>query len=267
MIRAVFVPDGFVRRIEKGSVAILRNELSGVDDEVLWRRAEALGVDTGRGSIWRTRLGDLELVMRDYRRGGLLRALLPDVFASPRRACRELEVSVLLARAGVPTIEVMGAVARRRGPGWQLRLVTRRLDGATDLVAFAAEHPRHRHAAVRAAGAVVAAAFAAGLAHPDLHPANLLARLVDDAVQVVLIDLDRTRLVPRIDAPLRDAMLVRMARWLRRHAQDLPLRPTRSDHLRFLAGMGMDRAARHVLWPTLDRRLQAALQRRGLAAR
>ena len=52
-------------------------------------------------------------------------------------------------------------------------------------------------------------------------------------------------------------MLLRMARYLERHADRLPTAARAVDTLRFLAGMGLDRSERRSEW----RRLEVAYER------
>ena len=264
----MIVPEGFLRRVTPEGTALLRSDLGGAPLAEWWRSGEPMAEVAGRGSVARATIGGIEVVLRDYRRGGAFRHVLPDLFSSPRRAFRELLVAAELRRRGVGVAEPVAALARKRTLGFELRIATVFLRTASALPRFIAEHPALRAAAVRAAGAVVGRAFAAGLHHRDLHPDNLLARSRDDGtVEVVLIDLDRARLVDDLDGSTRDAMLVRMARYLHRHARDLPVQPSATDHLRFLGGLGLRRDERRAAWAVLDPKLRRALARRGLALR
>ncbi|MDA0375580.1 MAG: phosphotransferase, partial [Planctomycetota bacterium] len=172
-----------------------------------------------------------------------------------------------LQAEGVPVVEPLCAASRRRGPLRELRLATCLVDGAVPLPAFLARHPELRRAAVRRAGEVVGRAFEAGLVHPDLHPDNLIVSSGEASAEEVivhLLDLDRARIASAADRVPRGAMLVRMARYLLRHREDLAVRVQWSDRLRFLAGMGLDRAARRALLLELGPALARQAARRGL---
>ena len=65
----------------------------------------------GRGGVQRR--GDL--VLRPYRRGGLVRFLVQSSYASPRRFEREWLVHRALWEAGFPTVRPLGYGFRRRG--------------------------------------------------------------------------------------------------------------------------------------------------------
>ena len=178
-----------------------------------------------------------------------------------------IELLLKLQKKGVPVVTPLAALARKQGLFWRLRLLTELLPGAMPLPTFLAEHPEHRRAAIEAAGRVVRLAFGAGLFHPDLHPDNLLARLPEGGKQpeVRLLDLDRAELRKQLTTEEQDRMLLRMARYLRRHERDLPIEPTHQDHLRFLKGMGMKPEERHLRMRELVPLLRQELARHGIA--
>lgn len=205
----------------------------------------------GRGGVGELRVGGHALVCRPYRRGGWLAGLLGDRYASPRRARDELLVLAELQRRGVAVVGPVAAVARRSGLCWRLRLCTERLAGARTSSQFLAEHAALRRRTAAAIARTVRAAFDAGLRHPDLHLDNVLCVEAAGDVRAVLVDLDRARLGPPVDTAARDAMLSRMLRYCVKHAHRLPAAPTRAESMRFLVGLGIDRAERRRLWRAL----------------
>ena len=232
-----------------------------------WASGTTLAGARGRGGAGLIELGPgVTGVFRDYRRGGALGWLLPRSYLDPDRPRRELKALARLRRAGVPVVEPLAALSRRHLVIFhRLRLITRYLVGARPLPEFLARESAWRRAAVREAGRVVALAFAAGLVHRDLHPDNLVARVVDGRGEVHLLDLDRALVRPPLTVADKDSMLLRMARYLRRHAGDLPVCPSAGESLRFLAGMGMSRDERRR---NLDRwrpMYERQLARHGLA--
>lgn len=239
----------------------MHDTLAALPLSAFWEAGDALPGALGRGGVRVLRLGGVATVVRRYRRGGALRRFLPDRFRSADRAFRELELSVALRAEGLPIPEPLAALARRTRLGWELAIATRLVVGARPLPAFVAEHAALRRPAMRAAGALVARAFAAGLLHPDLHPGNVLARAASDGEpELTLIDLDRARRLPRLTPAQRDAMLVRMARWLWRHARELPSAPRTRDFAEFLRGMGLWGRARRAEHRRLARLVQRALR-------
>ena len=53
------------------------------------------------------------IVVRKYRRGGLLRFLNADVFLGPQRPFDELAVTLQAAKADIPVAEILGALSQR----------------------------------------------------------------------------------------------------------------------------------------------------------
>lgn len=263
------LPQGFrwVRAPDDACHAVLHRDLPDAAVHSLWGAGTPLGADTvgtggGRGSIVALEDSGLRLVARDLRRGGLLRRVLPDRFLDPRRSLRELLVLERLRSAGVRCLEPVAVLVQRRGPFARQRLVTRRFEGALPLLDLMAGMPALRRGAVREAGAVVGAAFEAGLRHPDLHPENVLAAVRDGAVEVRLCDLDRASAEGRPVPPAaRTAMLTRMVRFTVKHRARLPTRPTRSDQLRFLRAF-LEPAAARATYRAVADRLARQLRRR-----
>ncbi len=245
-----FVPDGYALRSGPAGTAIVRADLAHVPLERFWAAGTALADAKGRGSVQILEVAPgLSVVARDYRRGGALRALLPDRFFGKERAYRELATLCALRAAGVLAVEPIAALAQGSGPLTRLRLCTRLLADALPLPLFVARQPHRRREAIRAAGRVVAAAFACGLRHPDLHPDNLLVLASARPLRVELVDLDRAMLRPPLRPRDRDAMLLRMARYLVRHR----LPHSRADLLRFVLAFGLTVADFARLGPPLAR--------------
>lgn len=254
-----------MRRTDGADLALVREDLAAVPLAEFWQDGVPLDGALGRGGVRVARIGGLEVALRDYRRGGALRHLLPDVFRSEQRAFGELAVTAALRARGVAVVESVAAIARCRGRRCSLRLATLLVRDALPLPSFVAARGDLRCETLRRAGAVVAQAFDAGLSHRDLHPANLIARAaIDGTVEVVLLDLDRAELLDGLSSARRDAMLVRMARWLRRHARELGVTVRARDFAEFLRGMGLRRAERRVAWERMARKLRWSLIWRGI---
>jgi tRNA A-37 threonylcarbamoyl transferase component Bud32 len=254
----------------KGLRAVLRHDLGDVSLEAMWADGAPLSDAKGRGGVSVLAVTEeLRGVTRDFRRGGALGFLFPRSYLDPRRPERELRVLASLRRVGVPVVEPLAALSRRHL--WifhRLRLITGLIEGARPLPAFVAAEPCMRRAAVREAGRVTALAMEAGLEHRDFHPDNLVARQVgagtESRVEVFILDLDRAELHDELSTAARDGMLLRMARYLRRHEGDLPIRPTVVDSLRFLGGLGLNRVGRRAELRRLAPLLARELERHGL---
>lgn len=261
--------DEQYRRVDlRGEKSLLRQDLADVLPGLLWTTGSPLPGAKGRGGVSVLSLKHgIRAVARDYCRGGSIGFLLRKSYLDPARPQRELQLLLKLRKKGVPVVTPLAALARKQGLFWRLRLLTELLPGAMPLPAFLAEHPTQRRAAIEEAGRVVRLAFGAGLWHPDLHPDNLLACLTEEGrrPEVRLLDLDRAELRKQLTTAEQDRMLLRMARYLRRHQGDLPIEPTRQDHLRFLKGMGMELRERHLKLRELMPLLRQELARHGIA--
>ncbi len=252
----------FVASKDAGSLAWIRADLADVGAAAFWQPLLPLADAKGRGGAGTLRIGDVEMVVRPFRRGGALGTLLHDRYVRPSRVHRELEVLNALRQQGVPVVVPVAGVARRRGAFWQLRLCTERLHDVLPVPAFLAAFPGLRRFTAEAVGVVLRLAFGAGLRHPDLHLDNVLCQARGDRVRAVLVDLDRATLRAPVSEADRDAMLVRMQRHLVRHKARLPAVPSRAETMRLLRALGLDDAQRKVTWRRLAKKLQRQLRQR-----
>ncbi len=146
----------------------------------------------GRGGV--RRLG--EVIVRPYRRGGLVAKVNAKTYASPARFRRELAVHRALWEAGFPTVEPLGIAHRGNGLGVEGLFLTRYSEARpwpTDWNALAL--PELMKA--------LAALDAWGLFAPDLNATNVLL----GAGGILLLDWDRAAwtkgpLLPRYRARL-----------------------------------------------------------------
>jgi len=205
--------EGFeTRRAPGGAVLILRRGLASrlpaevLDDpeKLLEERGEA---GAGRGALARIAPeGGPGLVLKKYRHGGVLRAVLPEIFLGTRRMLDDLAASERARASGVPCAAVAGLVlSRRAGPLWEGYLLTEEIPdavtldralpgGGADLAAAAVRTVRRLHDA--------------GVLHRDLNLRNLLVR----GAEVFVIDLDGARLVASPTPTQRFANLSRLDR-------------------------------------------------------
>ncbi|HEU4995170.1 MAG TPA: lipopolysaccharide kinase InaA family protein [Gemmatimonadaceae bacterium] len=153
------------------------------------------------------------VVVRHNRHGGLFRSLTGDLFLSPTRAPYELEISIELAKRGVPTPDVMAYALYPPGGLFQRADVcTREVPEAHDLAhALERSNPGERNAALSAAARLVAVLSLAGARHHDLNAKNIL--VARDTAYV--LDVDRVTLGGRAES-LLNANLARLTRSLRK---------------------------------------------------
>jgi 3-deoxy-D-manno-octulosonic acid kinase len=158
-----------------------------------WRERGSLRVQAGgRGgvAIIESPVGDG--VLRHYRRGGLVQALLGDryLWTGPDRTrpFREFRLLAEVAGSGLPGPAPIAARYRREGLFYRADLITRRIIDAKTL-ADCLSAGRLDHDLAEAVGAVIGRFHRAGIWHADLNAHNIL--VAPDGVH--LIDFDRGR--------------------------------------------------------------------------
>jgi tRNA A-37 threonylcarbamoyl transferase component Bud32 len=157
------------------------------------------------------------------------RAWWRDFFRGPK-AKLEFDRARTLVGRGIETIEPL-ACARFRGR-WPRGsfLITRALEDTAPLDHVLIHHPPadpegRRRLTVELAE-YIAKLHAAGVAHPDLHPGNLLVRITANGYAFFLIDVHDIVLGQPLDVAARRRNLALFNRWFQ-------LRTSRADRLRF----------------------------------
>lgn len=201
-----------------------------------WRaRGAVAGAAVGRGSAIFVRQGERQLVLRHYRRGGLVARFGRDRYwfhdEDRTRPFAEWSLTWHLHRAGLPVPVPIAARYVREGRWYRGDLITERIPGAVSLAARLAQGSLLIATWV-AIGRCVRRFHAAGVCHPDLNAHNVL---LDDVGRVYLVDFDRGSL--RKAGMWRDANLVRLYRSLDKITDALPpARVTEADWHSLLAG-------------------------------
>jgi len=217
------IPDGFtfaragrLRLLVRTDAPELRSLLERWAGGTLPPARALLG---GRGGVGAFQLrADLTVVLRPYRRGGLIAQINRQRYLGLRpRPFRELRASEQLRAAGVPTPEVLGAAVVWDAPGcYRGALASREVPGAINLwhyLQMAA--PADRGPACAAAAAVTRRLHDAGAIHPDLNLQNYLVRRTTVGVDAWVIDLDKVRFA-RVSPRTRRAAFARLCRSIRR---------------------------------------------------
>jgi 3-deoxy-D-manno-octulosonic acid kinase len=176
---------------------------------------------SGRARTALLSIGDARLVLRAVRRGGLLGPWLGGALLTPDRPLREIAVTAALRRAGAPVPRpAFGGAFRSTGVcsgvTWNGAVATwfeaETRDGETWLRTGPSQ-PKLA-SALASAGESVRRLHDAGGSHPDLHVKNLLVREIEEHCEIIVIDLDRARVVPNLGARARMAQLMRLYRSL-----------------------------------------------------
>lgn len=161
-----------------------------------WRERGALRSQTGgRGGVQLIATPAGECVLRHYRRGGMVAALMGDRYlwrgADATRCFAEFRLLVEIARLGLPGPAPVAARYRRHGLFYRADLITRRIADARTLAECLAAGRLDAELA-REAGALVARFHRAGIWHADLNAHNVLVT----SPALYLIDFDRGCLRP-----------------------------------------------------------------------
>lgn len=205
---------GFVAARDDVATAV-RDSIASEGSLYSWARARPeRTVFHGRGEAYGVRLGSVDAVVRHARRGGVPAFFSEDLFMGTPRFFRELELSLRLSSAGVPTPAVLAGVAYHFVLGYRADVATARVAGA-DLASlcFGDRPPEgaRRSALFRAVGRLVRLVHEAGFVHPDLQLRNLV---VNDAAppEAWLLDVDTCRSIQPSDAAARRRNLDRFYR-------------------------------------------------------
>lgn len=204
---------------------------------------------SGRGALRAIEAGGgARLLVRHYRRGGLLGPVLGDRYlrCGPSRPEAELIVTEYLRARGVRVPRIAAALVRPAGPcAYRGDLFVLEEPGARDFAAFLRSAPpaREKREALRSAAREARRLHDAGVVHPDLNVKNLLLTASGEAM---ILDFDRAS-VPEPGRPLPPAPRARALLRLLRSAAKLGLAPGavgRAEVVAFLRAYAAgDRAA------------------------
>lgn len=160
-----------------------------------WQQQDQLlGTGSGRGDSWFLNSPAGELVLRHYRRGGLIGKLISDHYLwsglKRSRPWQELAVQTQLAAQGLPVPNPVGARIQCDGLTYRADLLTHRLEGVTPLADLLSTHQVDANL-MQHVGQMIARFHQAGLDHVDLNARNIL---IDEQQTPWLIDFDRCRI-------------------------------------------------------------------------
>lgn len=174
------------RRGLAGYDALWALELDAVDEPNVERG--------GWSSVYRLDLGDAAFYLK--RQSDHLTRSLRHPFGEPTFA-REFRNIQRYRRLGIPALEAVYFGARRVRGEQRALLLTRALDGWTELDRYLPDWPRlepaRRQAILRACGELARRLHGAGQMHGCFYPKHIFLRERDGAIEARLIDLEKTR--------------------------------------------------------------------------
>lgn len=178
-----------------------------------WTARKAVVAEArGRGLTWMVRESDRVMVLRHYRRGGLIARLSADRYVwlgeGATRPFRELALLVRMHQAGLPVPRPVGARYVRQGQFWRGDILIDFLPQTRTLAQLLAggNVPLQTWAAI---GRMLRRFHARGVCHTDLNAHNILVR---SPAETWLIDFDGASV--RRPGLWRDSNLVRLRRSL-----------------------------------------------------
>ncbi|MFN2397503.1 MAG: lipopolysaccharide kinase InaA family protein [Gemmatimonadaceae bacterium] len=153
----------------------------------------------GRGVAYAVPLpgGAANVVVRRSRHGGLLAPVTGESFLGSTRAPHELEVSLQLDAAGIPTPQVLAYAMYPSSRMFRRSdVLTQEIEDSRDLATAMLDAPdgESRTAMLASTGRLLAQLTAAGVRHPDLNLKNILLAPDDEGgggVFAMLLDVDR----------------------------------------------------------------------------
>ncbi len=221
------VPEGY-RLLRRRSVYMAVRE--GYEDrleqwldapEHLYNSAGA-GGPAGRGAVPVIALDeDEKLLVRKYRRGGIMRYLLRDRYIGSQRPFRELRITAAAAERGVPTATILAAVSMRATVFfYRGYLLSRELGGCLDVPEYIraswqgmTEHEKEE--VINDIADAVRLMHDRGIRHGDLNLKNIL---IDKTRRdrIFIIDWDKSVIKDRLHAKERRSNIVRLCRSMKK---------------------------------------------------
>ncbi len=217
-------PD-FIRIAVGRRTYVLSREFAPRAAEIAARLAtleahQAPGAGNRQSGFALTLDGGIELFARRARRGGMAQFVSRDVFFGINpRPLRELKVTLEARRRGISVAEPVGAAVEWVGPAlYRGYLITRALCGMTlwDFLCTD-EDPSVRAHGLELARAAIDTMHERGLWHADLNLQNLMVTRAGESFAIVILDLDKARLMRGPVAPaMRRQNLARILRSARK---------------------------------------------------
>jgi 3-deoxy-D-manno-octulosonic acid kinase len=187
--------------------------------------------------------GPERMVIRHYEHGGIFRALTKDLFLVGARPFRELIITEIARKAGLPTMEVLVAIKTCVfWPFYKGDLVSKQIPNSLDLIQYFTQwgkarvqkHLSEKRKLIHQAGRLVRKMHEVGIYHFDLHLKNFIVERGEGGMaSLYIIDFDRSKIIHPLKSSKWFANLLRLDRSVEKW-RPKGLWITRTDRLRFL---------------------------------
>jgi tRNA A-37 threonylcarbamoyl transferase component Bud32 len=254
MDSAPTIPHGFsVIKMEKTELVIkdlykdrlMEREIHNPEALIRRQRDKAQFME-GRGvlvSLPIDEKGAERMIIRHYEHGGIFRALTKDLFLAGFRPFRELVITEMARKAGLPTMEILVAIKRPIfWPFYKGDLVSREIPSSIDLIQYFTrwgkagdqQRLREKRELISQAGRLARKMHEVGIYHADLHLKNFIVETGKGTLgSLYIIDFDRSMIIHPLESEKWLANLLRLDRSVEKwRAKGLPI--TQTDRVRFL---------------------------------
>jgi 3-deoxy-D-manno-octulosonic acid kinase len=248
------IPHGFSLIKREGAKLIIRDIYKdrlmdkGIHDPgaLILRQGDKAQFMEGRGLLASLPLagkGPERMVIRHYEHGGIFRALTRDLFLAGSRPFRELIITEMARKAGLPTMEVLAAIKSLVfWPFYKGNLVSKEIPNSVDLIQYFTRGGKGRvqkrldekRKLIHQAGRLVRKMHEVGIYHSDLHLKNFIVEMGEGGMgSLYIIDFDRSKIIHPLKSNKWFANLLRLDRSAEKW-RPKGLWITRTDRLRFL---------------------------------
>lgn len=178
--------------------------------------------DNGRGTVYykslSTHAGNINVVVKQYRRGGLVRHLNKNLYwhshYDQSRAWLEFELLVKMTTMGLPVPMPVAGRAEKKFLQWhQATIITREIEQSVTLADCLKQRAADAgdHSVWNKVGETIKRFHSASIFHADLNASNILVTQNDE---IYLIDFDKGRYLPASKTDWKTSNLDRLQRSL-----------------------------------------------------